>query len=385
MRVVVAPDSFKGSATAVQVARAIESGLRGVDSTLETVLVPLADGGEGTVDALIGILGGEPVESTARDPLDRPVACTYGWVADRRLAIIEVAAASGLPLLGDALNPTQASTFGTGQLIREALDRGADAVILGLGGSATVDAGTGLVAALGGRFLDADGSTLRGAGGSLGRVATIDLSGLDGRLRSVQITLATDVASPLLGPHGAVHVFGLQKGVTHDQRANFEAAMAHFAEVVVRATGADHRDSPGSGAAGGIAFLLRSLLDVEVRDGFSLIAELADLRGRIAGADLAITGEGRLDAQSLAGKVPVGVARLAAVAGVPVIALAGQIDGDLATFKEAGLAAVVPIVDRPMTLADAMADAPALIEAAAARLLATLRLGRKLARGADVS
>ena len=382
MRCVVAPDSFKGSATAVEVARAIDAGLRSVDDTLETDLVPLADGGEGTVDALIGILGGERVEIIARDPLDRPVACAYGWVADRRLAVIEVAAASGLPLLGDALNPAEATTHGTGQLIGDALDRGAAALILGLGGSATVDAGTGLLTALGARFRDARGVELRGAAGTLGQVAAIDLAGLDHRLRGLRLTLATDVDSPLLGPQGAVHMFGPQKGISEDRLAAFEAAMARFADVVVGATGTDHRDSPGSGAAGGIAFLLRSVLDVEVQDGFRLVSDLADLRGRIAAADLVITGEGRLDAQSLVGKVPVGVARLARAAGVPAIALAGQIAGDPATFREAGLAAVVPIVDRPMTLPDAMADAPALIEAAAARLMATLLLGAKLAGAA---
>jgi glycerate kinase len=382
MRVVIAPDSFKGSATSLQVARAIESGLsRGCDG-LDAEAVPMADGGEGTVAALNAVLGGEIVTVTARDPLDRPVSASYAWVPARRLAVIEMAAASGLPLVGATLDPHAASSHGTGDLIRDALDRGAEQVILGLGGSATIDAGTGLLGALGARFLDADGRALRGAGGTLGRIAAIDLSGLDGRARRVRLTIASDVSSPLLGPEGAVAVFGPQKGVAEDEIAAFEAAMARFADVVAETTGRDLRDAVGSGAAGGIGYLLRSVLDAETRDGFSLVAGLADLETRIAGADLVITGEGRLDAQSMVGKVPINVARMARADGVPAVALAGSIDGDPAAFAGAGLSLVVPVVDRPMTLAEAMADAPALIERAAMRLMTALRLGGTLtARG----
>ncbi|WP_299437172.1 glycerate kinase [uncultured Rhodospira sp.] len=382
MRVVIAPDSFKGSATSLCVARAIEAGLHRVGDTIETSLVPMADGGEGTVEAVTGLLGGEIVTVTARDPLDRPVAAAYGWVAARRLAVIELAAASGLPLMGGALNPHAASTGGTGDLIQDALERGAEHVILGLGGSATVDGGTGLLAALGARFLDGQGQPVRGAGGALGHTTAMDLSGLDARVRSLRLTIASDVSSPLLGPEGAIAVFGPQKGVTADEIEAFEAGMARFADVVVRTTGVDRRDDAGSGAAGGVGYLLRSVLEgVEVRDGFTLISDIADLKARIAGADLVITGEGRLDAQSLVGKVPVSIARMAQAAGVPTIAFAGSIDGELATFRQAGLAAVLPIVDRPMTLAEAMANGPDLIERAAARLMATLRLGIILGAG----
>ena len=378
MRVVIAPDSFKGSATSQQVAAAIAAGLRRIDDSVDTVTIPMADGGEGTVEAMIGILGGQLIETVVRDPLDRPVTAAYAWVPDRRLAVVEMAAASGLPLLGDALDPAEASTYGTGELIRDALDRGAETVILGLGGSATVDAGTGLMAALGARFLDAAGQPLRGSGGYLGRVARIDLTDLDPRLRSLGITIASDVSSPLLGAGGAVHVFGPQKGVTEDRLAAFEDAMAQFAQVVVETSGFDHRDSAGSGAAGGTGFLLRSFLNITFRDGFSLISEIADLKARIAEADLAITGEGRLDAQSLVGKVPVNIARMGQAAGVPVVAFAGRIDGDLTVLRDAGLTAVVPIVDRPMDLREAMGQGRDLIEHAAARFMATLQLGARL-------
>lgn len=381
MRVVIAPDSFKGSATSTQVADAIEAGLRRGDADLSVERVPMADGGEGTVAALTGLLGGKIVSTTVRDPLDRSVVASYGWVPARRLAVIELAAASGLPRLGDALDPHRASTAGTGDLIRAALDRGAEHVILGLGGSATVDAGTGLLTALGVRFLDDQGEELRGAGGTLARIATIDLSALDPRVRAVQMTIASDVSSPLLGPQGAMAVFGPQKGVRPEELSAFEAGLAHFAEGVVRTTGVDVRDAAGSGAAGGVGYLLRSVLtNVAVCDGFSLISDLADLKTRLSDADLAITGEGRLDAQSLVGKVPVGIARMAQAAGVPTVAFAGSVDGDPAAFRKAGLALVVPVVDGPMSLDRAMTDGPALIERAAARLMATLRLGAVLAQ-----
>ena len=379
MRVVIAPDSFKGSATSLQVATAVDTGLRSIEPSAETDLVPMADGGEGTVEAVNDILGGTLIEVTVRDPVDRPVSCAYGWIAERRLAVIEMAAASGLPLLGDALNPDEASTYGTGELIRDALHRGAERIILGLGGSATVDAGTGILCALGARFLDAQGNELRGAGGSLAAVDTIDLSGLDPRVRTLAMTIASDVTSPLLGTGGAVHVFGPQKGVMADRIDAFEAGMARFAEVVVGQSGVDLRDAAGSGAAGGIGYLLRSFLGAELQDGFSLVSEIADLQGRIAAADLVVSGEGRIDAQSLVGKVPVNVARMAQAAGVPSVAFAGRIDGDLATLRAAGLTTVVPIVDRPMTLNDAMAHGPELIENAAARLMASLLLGQTLA------
>jgi len=379
MRVVIAPDSFKGSTSSLQVARAIERGLRQADDTATTTLVALADGGEGTVEALTDLLGGERVTVTVRDPLDRPVEAAYGWVAGRRLAIIEMAAASGLPLLAGGLDPHRASSAGTGDLIRDALDRGAERLILGLGGSATIDAGTGLLSALGARFLDAQGQPVRGAGGALGQIDEIDLSGLDARLHALDITIASDVTSPLLGPEGAVAVFGPQKGVTRDSHDLFEGGMASFADRVVAATGVDRRHVPGAGAAGGIGYLLHSVLDgVEVRDGFSLIAEIADLKAHMAAADLVITGEGRLDAQSLVGKVPLNVARLGRAVGVPTVALAGSVAGDPEAFRRAGLAVVVPIVDGPMSLDEAMAEAPALIERAAARLMAAVRLGTGL-------
>lgn len=382
MRILIAPDSFKGSATAAAIAAAIDEGLRRADASVDTVLLPMADGGEGTVAALTASLGGEPVSCTVPDPLDRPVSAAYGWIAERRLAVIEMAAASGLPLLGDSPDPARASTVGTGVLIRDALDRGAVHIILGIGGSATVDGGTGLLTALGARLLASNGQALRGAGGTLCRIDAIDLAGLDPRLRRVRLTIATDVTSPLLGPDGAIHVFGPQKGVAEADLPAFEAGMAHFADIVVATTGSDHREDPGAGAAGGIGFLLCSVVDAEMRAGFPLIAELVGLDAAIAEADLVITGEGKLDAQSLSGKVPVSIARRAQAAGVPAVAFAGLVEGDPADFRPEGLAAIVPIVDRPMPVSEAMETVEALTARAAARFMATLQLGRALERGA---
>lgn len=377
MRVVIAPDSFKGSVSSLEAAQAIEAGLRSIGEPIDVVLVPMADGGEGTAEALQRILGGVMVEIVTTDPLDRPIMASYAWMADRCLAVIEMAAASGLPLLRGDLNPADASSYGTGVLISHALAQGAREIILGLGGSATNDGGAGMMSALGVRFMDAHGALLRGCGGTLGKIATVDLSGLDRRLADVRITVASDVTSPLLGPDGATYVFGPQKGVAPDQLAVFDAAMARYADVVDRAMGTDCRHASGSGAAGGMGYALRSMLDVTFQDGFSLMAAMAGLETLIAGADLVITGEGKLDAQSLVGKVPVNIARMGQAAGVPVVAFAGAIDGTLAALRLAGLSTVIPVVDRPMTLDKAMAEGAILLERAAARFMAALLVGGK--------
>ena len=380
MRIVIAPDSFKGSATSTQVARAIEDGIRQVAPEAEIVSIPMADGGEGTVEAIVTILGGSIETATVEDPLGRTIEAGYGWVEAQRLAVIEMAAASGLPLLADdEHDPARASTYGTGQLITAALERGAARIILGLGGSATVDGGTGCLGALGIRFLDPEGRPLRGAGGILGDVARIDAAGLDPRLQRIDMTLASDVSNPLLGDNGAVHVFGPQKGVAAGDLDAFEQGMTHYAALVVEATGRDLRSDAGSGAAGGIGYGLRSFLDnVSTRDGFSLIAGLGRLRDEIRSADLVITGEGKLDSQSLYGKVPVGIARIAREEGTFAAAFAGKIEGDPASFEREGLQAVMPIIDEAMPLEQAMADSEALLTRAGRRFMAILSLGRRM-------
>lgn len=377
MRVVVAPDSFKGSLTSIAAAEAICAGLRAAFPSVTCLIVPMADGGEGTVEALVAVLGGSLVSAPATDPLGRPLTAAFGWDTERRLAVVEMAAASGLPLLADAeRDPVRASTFGTGQLMCAALDQGARALILGLGGSATTDGGMGMLRALGARFLDDRGREVETL---LDGIAEVDLGGLDPRLKGLDLTLACDVSNPLLGADGAVAVFGPQKGVTADLAPRLEDAMARFAEALTRACGRECRDVPGAGAAGGLGFGVMAALGGTVRSGFELISELGDLAGKMAQADFAVTGEGRLDAQSLFGKVPVGIARLGRRTATPVIAFAGAVEGDPDLFRDEGLAAVVPIVDAPMPLSAALERAPELLSRAARRFMDAVVLGQSLA------
>lgn len=379
MKIVVAPDSFKGSVLSADASKMIHAGLLAVDPTVEVLNVPMADGGEGTVDAILEAVGGEKIIKKVEDPLGQSIEATFGWIKSSKTAIVETAAASGLPLLNkQELNPYLASTFGTGQLIVEALDQGAETIILGLGGSATVDAGTGCFQALGVRFKNALGNELKMCGESLNKVEQIDFSTLDTRLQNVRFIIASDVANPLLGDEGAVTIFGPQKGIKKEEIPVFEEAMSHFAKAVVKATGVDLINSTGSGAAGGFGFSLQSFLQVEMKSGFTLINEIGQLEEKISSADLVITGEGKMDTQSLYGKVPIGVARIAKKYGVPVIAFTGQVEGDLAVFKQEGLLLVLPIVDEPMQLEEAMDRGDELLYKASERLMKALKMGSQL-------
>ncbi|GGE13868.1 glycerate kinase [Marinithermofilum abyssi] len=375
MNVVIAPDSFKGSMMSLEASEAMKRGIRNVFPQAKIETLPMADGGEGTVDAILAMIGGEKIRVTVKDPLNRDIVACFGFCPERKLAVIETAAASGLPLLQpEERNPCRTSTYGTGELLKAALDRGAEQVILGLGGSATVDAGTGFFAALGTSFRDHEGNEWIPSGGDLGKVVEIDLAGLDERLKNVSITVASDVTNPLLGPEGAVRVFGPQKGIQEKDLDAFEEEMARYAEQVVRITGKDYRNTPGSGAAGGFGFSLLSLLDVTMKSGFALIAELGDMESRIRSADLVLTGEGRMDRQSLYGKVPVGIARIAKRAGVPVIAFCGSVEAELVEAEEVGIALIQPIVDEPMSLEEAMERGPELLEAAVKRVGRGMRI-----------
>jgi glycerate 2-kinase len=370
MKAVIAPDSFKGSMTSKQAAEAIKEGIRKVNPSFESVMIPMADGGEGTVEALCTVLNGELVSAEVRDPLGRKVTAFYGWLEETNTAVIETAAASGLPLLNrDELNPDIASTYGTGELMKNALDRGAKRIIIGLGGSATVDGGTGFLQALGVRFLDENGQELAGGGGMLGRIVSIDSTDLDRRLRHVEIIAASDVTNPLLGTEGAVSVFGPQKGVTNERLVDFEAGMENFAKKTTAHIGADYRMEEGSGAAGGFGYALHSFLQPVFESGFKIIAELSNLETHIKEASIVFTGEGKVDAQSLYGKVPIGIARIARKHGVPTVALTGKFEGDLEEAAAEGLSLVMPIVDEPMSLEYAMGNGSSLLEKATTRLM----------------
>lgn len=376
MKIVVAPDSFKESLSAPEVAEAIARGWLRVFPEAEVLLRPMADGGEGTVDAVLAACGGERRELRVSGPLGEPVQAHWGWLGDAT-AVLEMAAASGLHwVLAGQRDATRASSYGTGELIRAALDAGARRIILGLGGSATNDGGAGLLRALGVRFLDAQGVELEPGGLALAQLAHVDVSGLDPRLLNVQVEVAADVDNPLCGPRGASHVFGPQKGASTEQVLELDAALGHFAQVVAATLGKDHSGFPGVGAAGGLGFAARAFLHARFRPGIELVAELSELAAAVQGADLLITGEGRLDSQSLHGKTPVGVARVAAAAGVPVIALAGSLGEGYQAVYEAGIDAAFSLTCGPQSLAQAMAGAAAELEARACDLARVWRLAR---------
>lgn len=356
MRVVIAPDSFKECLEAAEVARAIARGWACVAPLDELVELPLADGGEGTTAALVSAAGGRLEWCTVSGPLREPVEAHFGLIDDGRTAIVEVAQASGLhrvPL--EQRDALRACSRGTGELIEAALASGAETLILGLGGSATSDAGIGLLQALGARFLDAGGNALTG-GGALQRLVHFDMEPAKKRLQGVRVIVASDVRNPLLGPEGCARVFGPQKGASAAEVLQLETGMAHFAELA-RQQGFDIAGFAGSGAAGGIGGALGGLLGASIVSGIDTVMEAVGLAQALAGADLVITGEGSLDSQSAAGKVPAGVCRLAREHGVPVIALAGLLGSELEALYDIGLTAAFSISRGPGGKADALRDA----------------------------
>ena len=368
MKLVIAPDSFKESLSARAVAEAIAAGWARVYPDAELLLCPMADGGEGTVDALLSATGGKLQQTRVSGPLGDPVEAHWGLLPNAQ-AIIEMAEASGLhrvePGRRDVL---AASSHGTGELIRAALDAGVRRIVLGLGGSATNDGGAGLLAALGVRFLDREGQELPLGGAALARLSQIDLTGLDTRLAQVEVMVAADVDNPLCGPRGASAVFGPQKGASPEQVVQLDEALAHYADVMAATLGEDLRDLPGVGAAGGLGFAARAVLRAGFRPGVELVAELSGLAQAVQGADLVITGEGRLDGQSLHGKTPVGVARIARAAGVPVIALAGSLGDGYQRLYAEGIGAAFSLAPGPLSLEQAMQQAADQLSARAADL-----------------
>ena len=363
MKIVIAPDSFKDSLSAQAVADAIASGLAEVWPDAELVKCPMADGGEGTIEAVLDACEGQWMSAQVSGPLGDSVSAQWGWLAQSRTAIIEMAMASGLQLLTRAQRDAcLTSTEGTGQLISAALDAGAQRVILAIGGSATNDGGSGMLSALGARFLDRNDQPLPRGGRALTDLARIDLSGLDPRLANVRVEIAADVDNPLCGPNGASHIFGPQKGASPDQVLALDAALAHFADHSARTLGRDLRDSPGSGAAGGMGFAAKAYLNASFRAGVEVVADLTGLEQALVGADLVITGEGRFDAQTLRGKTPLGVARVAQRQRVPVIVLAGTLGEGYEQLYQHGISAAFALTSGPMDLEQACREAPRLLQ-----------------------
>jgi glycerate 2-kinase len=366
MRVVVAPDKFEGSLSAVQAAQAIEAGLRRARPDAEVVRLPLGDGGAGTLEALVAV-GFERVPVQATGPTGEPVAAAIATGGGR--AFVEMAEASGLKRLpGGRRAPLEATTYGTGELVRAALDGGAREVVLGIGGSATTDGGAGMAAALGARLLDRDGADLPPGGAALLRLARIDVSGLDPRLAGVRVTVACDVDNPLVGPAGAAAVYGPQKGAGPDDVLLLDSALRRFARVLADDLGLDLAATPGAGAAGGLGAGAIAFLGAELRAGIELVLELVGFDRAVAGADLVVTGEGKLDAQSLRGKAPVGVALAAAAHGVPVVALAGAVELADRELRAAGFEEGHALLELEPDPRRSMAEAAPLLERLAERV-----------------
>ncbi len=382
MKIVIAPDSFKECLSAREVARAIEKGLRQVLRDVDCVRVPMADGGEGTVDAVVDATGGRRVRRTVRGPLGEPVRAAFGVLPDGT-AVIEMAAASGLPLLPPARrDPLKTSSYGTGQLIRAALEAGARRLVVGIGGSATNDCGAGMAQALGAVCRDRRGRVLREplSGGSLtavGNLCTADLAAL---LEGVELLVACDVRNPLCGPRGASAVFGPQKGACPTAVKLLDRQLRHFGRLLERASGQPLIKRPGAGAAGGLGAALMAL-GGRLLPGAELVGELVGLGRQLDDADLVITGEGRIDAQTAFGKTPAGVARLARARGVPVVGLGGALADDAGRLHRHGFAALEAAVTRPQPLAEALLDVRVNLERAGERIGRWLLLGRALEAG----
>ncbi len=382
MRIVIAPQSLKGSLDAPAVGESIARGVQRVLPEADVTVVPVADGGEGTVRALVAATKGELRSVAVTGPLGESVVAEYGILGSEgglRTAVIEMASASGLPLVAEAMrDPRRATSYGTGELIRAALDAGCQELLIGIGGSATNDGGAGMAQALGARLLDPEGHDLARGGLPLGGLDRIDVAALDARLRSVTVHVACDVTNPLTGPDGATMVYGPQKGVTPEMAPLVEASMAHFAEVVKRDLGVDVAKVPGAGAAGGLGAGLIAFAGADLVPGSEVVLNALHFATRIQGADLVITAEGQLDAQTAYGKSVAAVARATHLAGARLIALVGRIalsDVELAII---GIDGVLPLADGPLTLADSMQRAAILIEDAAARALRLVLVGQGL-------
>ncbi|MCH4563861.1 glycerate kinase [Halomonas sp. EGI 63088] len=374
MKILICPDSFKDALPAAEAARAIASGIVRAGNDIVPLECPLADGGEGSLDALIAATGAERHTAEVHDALGRPSRADWGWHPASRTAYVELAEASGLQQLTPSERTAlHSTTRGVGELIRAALDAGAEHLLLTLGGSATNDGGAGMLVALGARLLDAQGHELAPGGAALERLAELDLSGLDPRLSGVAVEAAVDVDNPLLGSHGASAVFGPQKGATAADIERLDAALGRFADLAAKALGEDHRDLAGAGAAGGMGFAARAFLGAELRPGIELVMAQAGFAALLDDADLVITGEGQLDGQSLAGKTPVGVSRAARRQGVPVVVLAGRLaPGWQAAFDE-GVTAAFALADGPMALDEALERCAELLADRAESLVRLLR------------
>ncbi|WP_312416290.1 glycerate kinase [Pseudescherichia sp.] len=379
MKIVIAPDSYKESLSALDVATAIEEGFREIFPAADYIKLPVADGGEGTVEAMVAATQGRIVQVTVTGPLGAQVEGFYGLSGDEQSAFIEMAAASGLELVApEQRNPLITTSWGTGELIRHALDVGVKHIIIGIGGSATNDGGAGMVQALGAKLLDSEGNAIGQGGGALEALARIDTSALDKRLHDCRIEVACDVTNPLTGKEGASAIFGPQKGATPETIARLDEALGHYAQLIKRDLDLDVLDLAGGGAAGGMGAALYAFCGAELRQGIEIVTDALHLDRYVAEADLVITGEGRIDSQTVHGKVPVGVAKVAKRYNKPVIGIAGSLTADVGVVHEHGIDAVFSVIYGICTLDDALRNAAENVRMTARNVAAVLKAGQEL-------
>ena len=378
MKIVIAPDGFKGNLSALQVAQAIDKGIKRVVPDALTTLKPMADGGEGTVQAMVDATGGKVMTTEVTDPLGGRVSAHWGLLSDKVTGVIEMASASGLPLVPpEKRNPLLTTTYGTGELVLAALESGCRKLIIGIGGSATNDGGAGMAQALGARLMDSTGAELPSGGAALANLKSIDITNLDSRLADCEVLIASDVSNPLCGAQGASAVYGPQKGATPEMVTQLDAALAHYADVIQRDLGIKVKDVSGAGAAGGLGAGLIVFLKAELIPGIDIVIQATNLAEHLKDADLVFTGEGRLDSQTARGKVPTGVAKRAKEFGLPVIAIAGEILDDYHIVYEHGIDAVLSIAPGPISLSQSMAKAEGLTIDTAERAIRLFLCGKR--------
>jgi glycerate kinase len=373
MNILVAPDSFKDSLSASEASRIISEAISALIPSASIRQIPISDGGEGLLEALLTPLQGTLVSVSVKDPLHRTIEASYGLVDQGKTAIIEMATASGLELLSiEERNPLITSTYGTGELIKDALDKGCTKIIIGLGGSATNDGGMGMIKALGGLFLDQNQQEIEEGGGALNTLYSIDLSGLDKRLQHVEIICACDVSNPLTGTSGASYVYAKQKGASEDMLVVLDSNLSNYAAVIKASLNKDLEHIPGTGAAGGTAIGLLAFLDATLVPGIDLITELLQLEKHIKEAQLVVTGEGKIDVQTLHGKTIMGIASLAKKHGVPVLVFTGSIGQGISEIYDQGVTAIFSIVNKPMSLETAIKNATKLLHASVTNVFTSL-------------
>lgn len=375
MKIIIAPDSFKGSLSALEVCENIEKGIRKVFENAEIVKVPMADGGEGTVQSLVDATAGKLINLKVKDPLMRSISTFYGILGDGNTAVIEMAAASGITLLSkEERNPMQTTTYGTGQIIKHALEMGCRNFIIGIGGSATNDGGAGMLHALGVKLLDQNGYEIDFGGGYLDKLHVIDMSEIDSRLKLCNIVAACDVDNPLCGDKGASNIFGPQKGADENMIITLDGNLSHYADMVEKYLGISIRDYPGAGAAGGLGGGLLAFLNAKLLPGINIVIETVALEDKLKDADLVVTGEGMIDYQTQYGKTPFGVAKLAKKYNIPVIAIAGGIGRDAEELYSKGFDSIFSIVDKPMLLEEAIEHSGLLLQKTTERIMRVIKL-----------